>query len=324
MDNLGDQIQKIPVTEKLYGKRLDIAISEIFCDISRTYIKKLIVDGNILIDDQKQKPHYKLRAGEKITITFPPPEDTGLKPENIELDIIYEDQEILVLNKQPGIVVHPAPGHPEHTLVNALLHHIKDFSLIGGVRRPGIVHRLDKDTSGCLVVAKTERSCQYLQKQFKNRIVKKYYLALAGGIIPLENGTIDAPIGRHQAHRRKMSVNYTGRGAVTEFHVKERYSGATLLEILLKTGRTHQIRVHLSHIGHPVLGDREYGSKYSSYSVSLGVTRQLLHAWKIGFQHPEGHHWIEFAADMPDDMKYCIHELKRAAHNGTHFLKNTL
>ena len=264
--------------------------------VSRSHLKKLIGAGHILVDGKPAKPHHKVKPGEKIEVSFEEPASPELKAENIPLDIIYEDDDMIVINKQPGIAVHPAPGTHSGTIVNALLNHCKKLSDLNE-GRPGIVHRLDKDTSGVMVAAKNNASHAELARQFKDRGVKKNYLALVKGVIEMDNGVVDLPIGRHPSNRQKMAVRHdSSRNAITEYKVIKRFDNFTLVMLDLKTGRTHQIRVHMAYIGHPVLGDEKYGSKGK-------FPRQALHSYYLKLRHPKDGREMEFRAGLPDDMK---------------------
>ena len=271
-------------------------------DLSRSLIKKLIESGDIKVNAIGSKPSYKLKQEDKITVNLPAPTKMELTPEPIPLDIIFEDKDIIVINKPRVLTVHPGAGRSSGTLVNALLHHCKDLSGIGGVERPGIVHRLDKDTSGVLVVAKNDKAHQNLSKQFKERNVEKTYLALVEGEVKNDSGTINEAIGRHPVNRKKMATltPTKGRHAITHYKVLKRLEKTTLLELMIETGRTHQIRVHLKHIGHQVVGDPVYGP------APAGAGGQLLHAYKIKFKHPVTWKELEFEAKLPEDMLKLI------------------
>ena len=285
------------------GKRLDILISCRISDCSRSVAAHHIRSGNIRIDDVLKKPGYRVRAGEQIKGFIPPREPVRFQPEPIPLDILYEDPHLIVINKQPGLVVHPAPGHHSGTLVNGLLFHCPNLEGIGTKLRPGIVHRLDKDTSGTLVVAKTGSVHQHLSDQFKSRRVEKKYLALVFGEISDDVGTISLPIGRHPIHRKRMSTtSRRGRAAETVWRVRERIHGITLLELDLKTGRTHQIRVHCAAIHHPIIGDPVYGPRRVG-KQRITAARQMLHAWRLGLMHPATGRWMTFESPAPEDME---------------------
>jgi len=305
------------VTEKHMGKRLDIFIAHYEPHISRNRIQNMIKGGHILVNGKSEKTGYNVKIGEKVTLDMPEKPVHEVLPEAISLHVIYEDSHIIVLNKPPGLVVHPAPGNYTGTLVNALLYHYGSLPssgprLQGNEReRAGIVHRLDKDTSGVMVVARTHEALCSLSAQFKNRIVKKKYVALVAGIIKKGSGTIDASLGRHVHERKKISVHtHSPREAVTSFIVKERYGNATLVEVNIKTGRTHQIRVHMAHIGHPVLGDRLYGGSKTTKSRESGIARQMLHAESLSLLHPITAHPMTFSAPPPRDMMEVIEKMR--------------
>jgi len=273
--------------------------------LTRSRIQNLIQEGLVLVNDLPVKANYKLRQGERVTITIPPPKELIVEAEKIPLDIIYEDSDIIVINKAQGMVVHPANGNYSGTLVNALLAHCQDLSGIGGVTRPGIVHRLDKDTSGLLVVAKNDFAHLNLAEQIKNRLVKKQYLTLVYGNIKDDQGTINAPIGRHPVDRKKMAVVFRlGRSAVTHYQVLRRYGDYTYLQVDLETGRTHQIRVHLAYIGHPVVGDPVYSSK-----SKFNLPGQFLHSHQLVFTHPRTAKRMEFTAPLPEIMNKILETL---------------
>jgi len=300
------------------GRRFDLFLSSVLGDCSRSRAADLIRGGHLTVGGAVRKPGYRLLAGDRVSGSLPAPVPAVYLPEAIPLDILFEDAHIVVLNKPPGMVVHPAPGHASGTLVNALLHHCQDLSGIGGELRPGIVHRLDKDTSGTLVVAKNEAALNHLAAQFKGRTVGKTYLALVRGHVRGDSGEIRLPIGRHQVHRKKMSVrSRRARTAHTEWRVRQRYDGASLLEVSLKTGRTHQIRVHCSAIGHPILGDAVYGGRRQKSGTVLDKNgdvvsipeRQMLHAWRLEFVHPVTEAEVAFESPVPEDMAQLIGRL---------------
>ncbi|MBN2058711.1 MAG: RluA family pseudouridine synthase [Candidatus Saganbacteria bacterium] len=279
--------------------------------LSRSQVKKLISDGYVEVNKEACKASYQIKPDDRIMLKLPPPKGLEVKPENIPLDIVYQDEAIVVVNKPRGMVVHPAAGNYSGTLVNALLYHLKDLSGIGGILRPGIVHRLDKDTSGLLVAAKTDQAHQSLTRQFKEKQVLKQYLALVHGEVKDNEGLIESRIGRHPVHRKKMAViegseTLKSREAVTHYRVRERFKQYTLLEITLKTGRTHQIRVHLTSIGHPLVGDLTYGHRKEEFRVK----GQLLHAAKLGFVHPLTGEHVRFTADLPPDMAEVLRKLQ--------------
>ncbi|MGB9662762.1 MAG: RluA family pseudouridine synthase [Moorellaceae bacterium] len=285
------------VDEEEAGIRLDVWLAKRLSGVSRTRIQSLIEQGLILVQGRSAKANRRLRPGEMVSGEIPPLRRLEAKPEPIPLDIIYEDSDIIVVNKPQGMVVHPAPGNESGTLVNALLYHCGDLSGINGVLRPGIVHRLDKDTSGLLVAAKNDAAHRSLVAQIKARQVKRGYLALVYGEITESSGRIEAPIGRHPVDRQRMAVTWkNARPAVTHYQVRERFPGFTLLEVRLETGRTHQIRVHMDYIGHPVVGDPKYGPRRQVFSVP----GQLLHAWRLGLFHPRTQEYLEFSAPPPE------------------------
>jgi 23S rRNA pseudouridine1911/1915/1917 synthase len=307
------------VTEKHALKRLDIFIAHFEPQVSRSRIQGMIKDGLALVDGKAEKPGYKVKRGEQITLDLPERKVREVLPEPIPLSVIYEDAHLIVLNKPPGLVVHPAPGNYTGTLVNALLYHYGSLPSSGAGadgdarERAGIVHRLDKDTSGVMVVARTQEALRALSAQFKNRVVKKKYLALVAGVIKKGSGTIEAGLGRHVKERKKISVHtHAAREAITCFIVKERYRNATLVEVEIKTGRTHQIRVHMAHIGHPVLGDRVYGGK-AAKSGEREIDRQMLHAESLSLLHPDTGHPLAFSAPPPQDMRDVIELLRKTA-----------
>lgn len=275
--------------------RLDKLIASKFADFSRNQIQRMIEEELITVNKQVEKASYKVKWGDCITIIVEDPEVEEIKPENIPLDIYYEDEDLIVVNKPSGMVVHPANGHFSGTLVNALLYHTPNLSTINGELRPGIVHRIDKDTSGLLVMAKNDPTHLALAKQFKEKTVKREYFALCYGVIEHDKGTIDAPIARDKNDRKKMTVIAGGRNAVTHFEVIERLHPFTFVKCLLETGRTHQIRVHLSYIGYPLVGDLKYGPK-----KVIGKQGQFLHATVLGFTHPRTNNFMEFESPLPD------------------------
>nr|WP_272909002.1 RluA family pseudouridine synthase [Nitrospina gracilis] len=279
---------------------MDVFLTEVQSDISRSYIQKLIDSGRVVVNGSVSKSNYKVKTGDRVELTVPDPEPLDVRPEAIPLDIVYEDASLIVVNKPPGMVVHPAPGHSTGTLVNALLHHCRDLTGIGGVARPGIVHRLDKDTSGLVLVAKTAAALENLSAQFKERQVKKVYLALVKGRVEPASGWIDAPIGRHRVHRKKMALNEGGREAQTYYAVEKQFREYALVRVEPKTGRTHQIRVHLASIGCPILGDRLYGHLRGASVPRL--ERQALHAYRLEVTHPESGERVQWEAPLPEDL----------------------
>lgn len=287
------------------SKRLDKFLAEKMPeDFSRSFIQKLILEGRILLDGAAVKSHHKIRTGESVSVTIPEAKSSSIEAEDIPLNIVYEDDDLLVVNKSADMVVHPAPGNYSGTLVNALLAHCKNLSGIGGVLKPGIVHRIDKGTSGLLVVAKTDRAHKKLAKQFKAKTVRRVYIALVNGVAELDNGVVDLPIGRSSRDRKKMAVNFVkSKSAVTTYKVLERFKGATLLELILGTGRTHQIRVHMSYLGHPLIGDDKYG-------MNKDINRPALHAKTLGFIHPVTKKYMEFTSNLPADMVKLIKRVR--------------
>jgi 23S rRNA pseudouridine1911/1915/1917 synthase len=282
--------------------RLDRFLAGELPTYSRSRIQQLIRDGFVSLNNARTRPSGLVRAGDCVDLTEPPPARADNQPEAIPLNILFEDDDLIVINKPPGMVVHPGAGQHEHTLVNALLHHCRNLSGIGGKERPGIVHRLDKDTSGCIVVAKNDEAHRALSAQFAARAVEKIYVALVAGKLKKTSGFIEEKIGRHPVDRRRMSVASTrGRPAKTEYRVLRSRDTASLVECRLHSGRTHQIRVHLHHLGHPVLGDKVYAPKAAKH-----CSRQMLHAWKLGFQHPRSGEWKSFVAPLPDDFAHAM------------------
>ena len=296
--------------------RLDVYLRGHFPVVSRGTIQRLIEEGHIRVNGRAVKPTHHPQAGEEIVVTWPDARPAEAQPEEIPLDVLFEDTDLLVLNKPPGLVVHPAAGHEEHTLVNALLHHCAgQLSGIGGVARPGIVHRLDQETSGCLVVAKNDAAHVALAEQFAGRSLDKTYLALVCGRVPRERGEIHAAIARHPGHRKRMAVTNGGEGreAWTSYRVRERLREATFVEADLHTGRTHQIRVHFLHLGHPVVGDATYGKRQNQHvteTTGYRAPRQMLHAWKLSFQHPRRAKKLSFEAPLPADFQAALTALR--------------
>ncbi len=282
--------------------RIDRYLVSALPELSRSRIQQLIRAGLVRLNGATTRPHQLVRTDDQIELTEPPPEKIETKPEPIPLEILYEDDDLIVVNKPAGMTVHLGAGHREHTLVNALLHHCPTLSGIGGKERPGIVHRLDKETSGCLVAAKNDTAHRELSKQFAARTVEKIYLALVAGKLRKQIGVIEEKIGRHPVHRQRMSVaSPRGRTARTEYRVLSSNERASLMECRLHSGRTHQIRVHLHHLGHPVLGDKIYAPQ-----LAKNFPRQMLHAWKLGFRHPPSGEWKNFEAPLPYDFKQAV------------------
>jgi 23S rRNA pseudouridine1911/1915/1917 synthase len=297
------------IDENDVDKRLDVWLTvSLEGDYSRSFITKLIEDGSCTVGGKKVKAGYKLKKNDHIEVNIPEPKLLDIQPEQIPLDIIYEDNDIIVINKPRGMVVHPAAGNYSGTLVNALLMHCGDsLSDINGVIRPGIVHRIDKDTSGVLVIAKNNAAHSFLSEKLKDHDIQRVYIAVAEGVIREDSGKVDAPIGRHPVDRKKMAVNVkNGRRAVTHFKVLERFNEATLIECRLETGRTHQIRVHMSYIGHPLIGDTVYGRSKQKYDIE----GQALHAKLLGFIHPTTKEYVEFQAEPPKEFIDLLEKLR--------------
>ena len=316
---------RIRVKSSDEDKRLDVLVASLLSDCTRTFAAGLIVAEHIQVDGQPKKPGYRVKSGQKISGLIPPPDTVEFKPEPIPLDILYEDDHVIVVNKQPGLVVHPAPGHFSGTLVNGLLYHCSDLGGIGGELRPGIVHRLDKDTSGTMIVAKNDAAHHNLSRQFKSRQIKKEYLALVHGVLRTATGSVKLPIGRHPVDRKRMStVSPKGRTAETVWRIKEKFQGFTLLSLDLKTGRTHQIRVHCAALRHPIVGDKVYGPRKLEKTivrahkrpdkllqVLKSVKRQMLHAWRLSFTHPHSVKTISLESPLPEDMTGLIDSIRK-------------
>ncbi len=287
---------EVSVPNEYGGWRLDRYLAAVLPQFSRARLQALIRAGEVELGGRPVRPREMVRPGDLVRLTEPAPVEIATQPEEIPLAILFEDEDLLVLDKPPGLVVHPGAGNREHTLVNALLHHCRNLSVIGGKQRPGIVHRLDKDTSGCLVVAKNDAAHHALALQFAGREVTKIYLALVRGTLKQLSGKIDLAVGRHPVQRKKMRVDPRGRSAQTDYRVLKSLGRISLVECVLHSGRTHQIRVHLFHLGHPVVGDALYGKKENA-------PRQMLHAWKLGFVHPRTHERLLFEAPIPTDFR---------------------
>ncbi|GIN57577.1 RluA family pseudouridine synthase [Lederbergia ruris] len=287
------------------GERIDKVITAFHTEWSRTQIQQWIRDGRVQVNGKKAKANYKCRIGDEIDISIPEPEPLDVQPEPMDLDVYYEDEDVIVVNKPKGMVVHPAPGHYTGTLVNGLMAHCQDLSGINGVLRPGIVHRIDKDTSGLLMVAKNDYAHEQLVNQLVEKTVTRKYFALVHGVIPHDHGTIDAPIGRDKEDRQRMTVVDGGKHAVTHFQVIERLDPYTLLECVLETGRTHQIRVHMKYIGYPLVGDPKYGPR-----KTLETNGQVLHAGVLGFIHPRKKEYMEFPSPLPTYFQELLNNLK--------------
>lgn len=291
------------------GERIDKFLDGRMDDLSRSYIQKLIKEKQILANEKPVKSNYKVSAGDELLVRIPDPEPLDVLPENIPLDILYEDDDILVVNKPKGMVVHPAPGHASHTLVNAVLYHCGEhLSGINGVIRPGIVHRIDMNTTGSLLICKNDKAHQILAEQLKEHSITRKYHAIVHGNLKEDTGTVNAPIGRHPTDRKKMSTKApNGRRAVTHYRVLERFGNFTYIECQLETGRTHQIRVHMSSIGHPILGDEIYGPAKSPYKLQ----GQTLHAKILGIIHPTTGEYMEFDAPLPDYFQELLAKLRK-------------
>lgn len=294
------------ILEQEKGDRIDKVISTLDEEWSRTQVQQWIKDGNVLVNGQKIKTNYKCSINDEIEISIPDPELLDVIPEEMNLEIYFEDRDVLVVNKPSGMVVHPAPGHLTGTLVNGLMAHCKDLSGINGVLRPGIVHRIDKDTSGLLMVAKNDMAHEKLVNQLVEKTVTRKYRAIVHGVIPHDFGTIDAPLGRDIRDRQSMTVVDNGKHAVTHFHVIERFRDFTFVECQLETGRTHQIRVHMKYIGYPLAGDPKYGPK-----KTLDINGQALHAGILGFNHPRTNEYLEFEAPLPVEFEEVLEQLRK-------------
>ena len=295
------------VSQEEKGKRLDTYIPSVDTDITRTSAQRLIEDGNILVNGKNAKVSYKIQENDKISVEIPEPKQIELKAQNIPIEIVYEDSDIIVVNKPKGMVVHPANGNPDGTLVNAIMAICKDsLSGIGGEIRPGIVHRIDKDTSGLLIVAKNDNAHVKMSEQIKNHEVKKTYIALVRGVFKENEATIDMPIGRSTSDRKKMAINKNGKNAITHIKVLKRFDKYTLLQVNIETGRTHQIRVHLSHIGYPIVGDYTYSNGKNEFDV----VGQCLHAQKLEFKHPITQKDMCLEAELPQYFKDILDKLK--------------
>lgn len=293
------------IREEEKYERIDKVISTLNQEWSRSQVQQWIKDGHVLVDGELVKANHKCHVGTELILTIPDPENLDVEPEEMNLEIYYEDKDVLVVNKPSGMVVHPAPGHLSGTLVNGLMAHCKDLSGINGVLRPGIVHRIDKDTSGLLMVAKNDLAHESLVNQLVNKTVVRKYKAIVHGNVPHDFGTVDAPIGRDPKDRQSMTVVDNGKHAVTHFHVLERFKDFTFIECQLETGRTHQIRVHMKYIGYPLAGDPKYGPK-----KTLPIDGQALHAGVLGFIHPRTNEYLEFEAPLPKEYQLLLDQLR--------------
>ncbi len=298
-------MNKFIIKEENNQLRLDKALAN-QTELSRSLLTELIRDGKVLVNGEVKKAKYKVQTGDRIDVEIPKDEVLDIVAEDLPLEIVYEDLQVAVVNKPQGMVVHPAAGHASGTLVNALMYHIKDLSSINGVIRPGIVHRIDKDTSGLLMVAKNDKAHESLAAQLKDKSSKRRYLAIVHGEIPNDKGTIEAPIGRNPKERKKQAVVSGGKPAITHFEVLERFLGYTLVALRLETGRTHQIRVHMNYIGHPVAGDPLYGPS-KTLTPNHG---QFLHAETLGFEHPTTGEFMEFQAEVPEIFAEQLKKLR--------------
>ena len=296
------------ITPEMEGERIDKCISNYLESLSRSYIQKIIKDGKAYVNDAVVKANYKVKVDDKVQFEIPDCEEPDIPPQDIPLDILYEDKDILIVNKPKDMVVHPAPGHYEGTLVNAIMFHCKDeLSGINGVLRPGIVHRIDKDTTGSIIICKNDESHRKIAQQLKEHSITRKYRAIVYGRIMEEEGTVNAPIGRHPTDRKKMAINEkNGKPAVTHYNVLERFDKYTYIECQLETGRTHQIRVHMTSIGHPLLGDEVYGNAKCPFKLE----GQTLHAMTIGFIHPTTGEYVEYEAPLPEYFEHLLQILR--------------
>ena len=288
--------------------RLDKYLAEQFPEQTRSYLQKLIKDGEVLVNGKNVKTGYQLSKGDEVSVNIPEPKELDVEPQKMDLDIVYEDDDVILINKPKGMVVHPAPGHTTDTLVNGLLYHCKDnLSGINGVARPGIVHRIDRDTTGILIVCKNDMSHNSIAAQLKEHSINRRYRALVHGNLKEDTGTVEGAIGRHPIDRKKMSINEkNGKPAVTHYTVLERFGNYTLIECRLETGRTHQIRVHMSSIGHPLVGDEVYGPAKCPFKLQ----GQCLHAMVLGFVHPRSGEYMEFSAELPEYFEELLRKLR--------------
>lgn len=299
-------IFELEITAEDNGTRLDSYLAEELEGISRSYLQKLIGEQLILVNQKAVKANYKVKTGDQLLVQIPEAAPIDIQPEPMDLDIVYEDSDLLIVNKPVGLVVHPAHGHYSGTLVNGLLAHCKDLSGINGKMRPGIVHRIDKDTSGLLMIAKNDLAHQHLAEQLKEHSIKRAYYALVQGVISEPAGLVDAPIGRHEVDRKKMAVTFkNSKEARTHYYVKERFARNTFIECRLETGRTHQIRVHMSYLGHPLVGDPLYGTRKNN----LDFPGQALHAYALGFVHPRTGEELYFEAPLPEHFQTVLKTL---------------
>ncbi|EDS77776.1 ribosomal large subunit pseudouridine synthase D [Clostridium botulinum C str. Eklund] len=301
------KIKDFLINESEVNSRLDVFISKCFEEKSRSYAQKLIEEKNVFVNNSSKKSNYKLKIGDYVEIKIKEDEKINIKPEDIKLNIIYEDEDVIVIDKPQGMVVHPGAGNYSGTLVNGLLYHCDSLSSINGDVRPGIVHRIDKDTSGVLVVAKNDSAHIILSEQLKEHSMKREYIALVEGIIKNDEGIIDAPLGRNPKDRIKRAVVRNGKSAVTHYNVLRRFNKNTLVKCILETGRTHQIRVHMAHINHPLVGDPMYGFRKQRFKLN----GQMLHARKLGFIHPSSKKYMEFQSELPNYYKEILFKLSK-------------
>ena len=300
---------RFQITEEYEGERIDKCMALLLDSLSRSYIQKLIKENQVLVNEKPVKSSYHVQTDDELSFTLPPSQEPDILPENIPLDILYEDKDLLIVNKPKGMVVHPAPGHYSGTLVNGIMFHCgKELSGINGVMRPGIVHRIDRDTTGSLIICKNDKSHNHIAAQLKEHSINRRYRAICYGVIQEEEGTIDKPIGRHPTDRKKMAVNErNGKHAVTHYRVLERYREYTYIECVLETGRTHQIRVHMASIGHPLLGDEVYAA---GRKCPFSLQGQTLHAMIIGFIHPSTGEYLEIEAKLPEYFEHLLSVLQ--------------
>ena len=301
-------MKEFSIDHETEGQRIDRYLSDTLEDRSRSYIQKIIKDGHVTVNQKPVKANYRLSFGNRVEVTLPEAKEPDIEPENIPLDILYEDQDIIMVNKPKQMVVHPAPGHYEGTLVNAIMFHCKDeLSGINGVLRPGIVHRIDKDTTGSIIICKNDEAHRKIAQQLKEHSITRKYRAIVYGRIMEDEGTVNAPIGRHPTDRKKMAINEkNGKPAVTHYKVLERFDKYTYIECQLETGRTHQIRVHMTSIGHPLLGDEVYGNVKCPFKLE----GQTLHAMTIGFIHPTTGEYVEYEAPLPEYFEHLLQILR--------------
>ena len=306
---MAEEERILEVTPDFDGKRIDQCLAASFSDCSRSFLQKLLKDGKVSINGKTQKASSKVAAGDAVLVLLPEPEELNVDPENIPLDILYEDDDLLVVNKPKGMVVHPAAGHYSQTLVNGLMYHCRgELSGINGVMRPGIVHRIDMDTTGVLIVCKNDFAHNSIAEQLKVHSITRKYYAIVHGVIGEDEGTVDAPIGRHPVDRKKMSINYkNGKHAVTHYRVLERFKQFTYVECQLETGRTHQIRVHMASLNHPLLGDSVYGPSKCPFKLQ----GQTLHAGVLGIIHPRTGEYMEFSAPLPEYFENLLEKLRK-------------